>query len=140
MTQTEQQPQTPEKRINPELKLARKAKRLGMTKREFLQRREESIQDAAKQGNWRLSETAATIADLHEIANDVWAVLAVKFQKVPGGRGEYIAEAYGFSFHAVPSRYGLRIERDGVNATVVDTIERANIWLNSERAIKDKLV
>lgn len=126
-------------RVDPELALARKAKRLGMSKREFINRRTSSIEESAKEHRWRLSETAATIANLHEIANDVWTVLKVKFEKVPGGGGEYIAAAHGHSFSATPARYGLRIDRDGVFMTIQETIERANIWLNSERAEKGRI-
>lgn len=54
---------------DPELALARKAKRAGFTKSDYIDKRTKTTMHAAKVGEWRRSELAAALADIHEAAD-----------------------------------------------------------------------
>lgn len=122
------------RRENPEKKTARRWKAAGISKHEYVHQRTRQLDDAARENGWKASETAATIADMIMIADEVWTDVVVRFKKV---RGElvYRASRDGVSFRAVPCRFGVRILRDGQVATIVDDREHADLWLNSDKAL-----
>ena len=62
----------PRRRPDPERALARKAKRAGISKAEYLTKREAVTNAAARLQSWRPSERAAALAELDEIANEIW--------------------------------------------------------------------
>jgi hypothetical protein len=128
-------PSKQRRRTDHTLKAARAAKRAGVSKADWVKAQDKGIHDAGREGGWRASEIAATYAHMAMCADKVWTVLTYKFKKVSGGT-EYVAQAYGHEFHAEPSRFGYRVTRDGVPATIRESLEDLNVWLNDEPRAK----
>lgn len=59
-------------RRDPEVTIARKAKKAGIDKAKYLSLRTSAIQTSAKKQGWRPSELAASVADIDRIADEVW--------------------------------------------------------------------
>jgi len=62
------------KYVDPEVKLARRSKKAGITRSEFLRIRTETIDKTAKDQGWRPSERAATLADVELATEKVYGV------------------------------------------------------------------
>lgn len=124
---------TPRRR-DPQKALARRAKRAGISKADYLRARRAVVNKAAARDGWRPSERAATLSNIELIAEEVWTEIKCKFKKVRGSEN-YRVQMDGHTFIARPYRFGLRIDRDSVHVAWADDLAAAQLWLNSPRAL-----